>query len=96
MLDDMQQYYDGPTSKFNRKFLTQLKQCFLKFDDDSLLPSQEISWNKIHLYWLSNGSKKDSSGHRDIWVDDRPPEKHDKRMMRRVPGYFGEDKMLVY
>jgi len=96
MLDDMQHYYDGPTSKFNRKFLTELKQCFLKFDDDALLPSQEIGWNKLHEYWLSNGSKRDSLGHRDVWDDGKPAENKDTRMMRRVPGLFGEDEMLIY
>ena len=95
MLDDMQHYYDGPDSRYNRKFLTKLKQCFLEFDDDTLLPSQEIAWDKIHGYWLSNGSEHNSMGRRDIWDDGRG-EKHDPRIMRRTPGYFGDDKMLIY
>ena len=37
LLDDMQVYYDGAGAQYNRKYLNELRQCFLKFDDDLLL-----------------------------------------------------------
>ena len=52
-----------------------------------------MAWAGILNYWLSNGTKRDTYGYKDLWDDGRV---RGKWHVRHEPGYFGDEKMKVY
>jgi hypothetical protein len=101
-LDDMQTHYKGDGAKYNRVFLDDLSECLVKWDDETLLISQNAAWAGIDSYWKSNGTDTDSRGLPDHWgecsmYDDERNCNMDGHMwLRHTPELFGPEKIIMY
>ena len=98
MLDDMEVYFGGPDSRYDRVYLEKLAKCFRAYDDVLLEISQEHAWSGMLSYWKSNGTSSDSRGREDHWGECDPKDSWCSQTLylRHTPGYFGEEEMKIY
>ena len=101
-LDDMETHYKGAGSKYDRVFLNELTECLGKWDDDTLLKSQNSAWSGIDSDWKSNGTSIDTRGEADHWGEcskydaDRDCNKAGHAFLRSTPELFGPEKIIMY
>ena len=56
VLDSMEQYYNGPSAKFDETKFNELLECMSEFDDD-LVKATERTWKVGFIdYFKSNGT----------------------------------------
>lgn len=93
----------GP-GQFDRDYLKSLEACLAKYDDTTMLASQDGAWKGMGDYFLSNGTAKDYMGLPDTWggcIEDLPntrcPVGNYKEWLANKDGEpFGDQKMTIF